>query len=276
MARDSGKASGDGVHSLRSDVVGRPSSVLERGNQACAGLVRKGVVGSAPEQAQRHTHFFEAKPAPLGGPLGSEAERGLVRALRVGDSAVFAALVDHYSPAMLRVARTFVPSREVAEEVVQETWMAVLRGLEGFEERSRLQTWLFRILINRARSQGARERRSTPFSALGETAEPTLDPDRFLSADPRYSAGPWTQPPRGRSESPERRALSADALRCVGAALDALPQRQRIAVTLRDLIGASAAEVAAELGISAVNERILLHRARSRIRRAWEKYHEGT
>jgi RNA polymerase sigma-70 factor, ECF subfamily len=203
----------------------------------------------------------------VGGPLGSEAERQLVRALRSRDEPTFAGLVERYAPAMLRVAGDYVPSREVAEEVVQDTWLALLEGLDGFEERSRLQTWLFRVLINIATTRGARERRCVPFSAyLGrvEGGSPTVDPDVVARHSP-----PWRSRP-SRTASPERCAMSAETLRSVRNALADLPERQRMVVTLRDVIGSTAEEVCATLDITPANQRVLLHRGRAWIRRAVE------
>jgi RNA polymerase sigma-70 factor (ECF subfamily) len=215
----------------------------------------------------------------LGGPRGGEAERRLIRALRDGDESTFAELVDRYAPAMLRVAAAYVPSREIAEDVVQDAWLALLKGLDRFQARARLQTWLFRILINIAKTRGARERRCIPFSALAAARDdhPLLDPARFLSADHPEMPGHWARPPRDWPHSPEQRALSTEAQGRLRSELDRLPQRQRVVVALRDVAGLTAAEVCAALDITAENQRVLLHRGRTRLRGLLEDYdpHDG-
>jgi RNA polymerase sigma-70 factor, ECF subfamily len=206
-------------------------------------------------------------PHVRGGPTGSREEHQLVQALRAGDESTFTALVDVYGPSMLRVASAYVPNREVAEEVVQDAWVALLEGLNRFEGRARLQTWLFRVLINIAKTRGRRERRCTPFSSLtDEDYGPTVDPARFLAADHPELAGHWARPPQTWSTSPEQRAVSAEALRHLREGLDHLPARQRVVVALRDVVGLSAAEVCATLDITAANQRVLLHRGRARLR----------
>jgi RNA polymerase sigma-70 factor, ECF subfamily len=177
----------------------------------------------------------------------------LITALRAGDERAFASLIDRHHGAMLRLARTFVPTDAVAEEVVQETWLAVLGQLDRFEGRSTLKTWLFRILVNRAKTRGVRERRTVPFSALSGP-----DDDGRMVDERTPAARPWCDPER-RLDSLERRA----ALR---AALAALPARQRVVVTLRDVEGLDAEEVCDLLEISQGNQRLLLHRARGRLR----------
>ncbi len=213
----------------------------------------------------------------LGGPVGSEAERKLVRALREGDESAFATLLDTYAPAMLRVASVYVPSRAIAEEVVQDTWLALLRGLDRFEERSRLQTWLFRVLVNIARTRASRERRTTPFSALAAPADEgsTVDPARFLPPGHPVWPGHWAHPPQSWDSAPESHALSAETLGWIEEALAGLSQMQRLVVTLRDVIGCPAAEVCSALDISAGNQRVLLHRGRARLRQALEDHMDG-
>jgi RNA polymerase sigma-70 factor, ECF subfamily len=200
----------------------------------------------------------------------------LLERLRAGDEAAFAELVERYSGTLLRVAQTFVPSRAVAEEVVQETWLGVLRGLDSFEGRSSLKTWLFRILTNRAKTRGERERRTVPFAALaasesGGDFEP-VDPDRFVpvAGDPR--AGFWGTPPRRWEESPDRSLQSTEAVKRVKAAIEELPRMQRLVITMRDLEGWPSEEVCNVLEISETNQRVLLHRARSKVRAALEDY----
>jgi RNA polymerase sigma-70 factor, ECF subfamily len=192
-------------------------------------------------------------------------ETSVVEALRAGDEAAFRALVREYAPAMLRVARLYVGSRAVAEEVVQEAWLGVLNGIRGFEGRSTLKTWIFRILTNIAKTRGQREGRSIPFSALaGDESEPAVDPDRFL-AD-----GQWASPPP--SFGPEERLLGDETMRVVGTAIAALPPSQALVITMRDVDGFSAEEARNALGISETNQRVLLHRARSKVRQALEDY----
>jgi RNA polymerase sigma-70 factor, ECF subfamily len=201
-------------------------------------------------------------------------ERALVDALRQGDERAFAALVDAYSPALLRVARAHVPSRAVAEEVVQEAWLAVVRGLDRFEGRSSLKTWIFKIVTNIACSRGARERRIVPFSALAaaESAnEPSVDPDRFFP--PNHSrAGHWSLAPR-RWQTPEEQLLAGEGRQVALAAIADLPPAQRTVIVLRDVEGWDAHDVCDALGISEGNQRVLLHRARSKVRAALERYH---
>jgi RNA polymerase sigma-70 factor, ECF subfamily len=202
-------------------------------------------------------------------------EAGLVAALRSGDESAFASVVDRYSPAMIRVAMAFVPSRAAAEEVVQDAWIAVIRGVDRFEGRSSLKTWMFRILTNIAIRAGARERRSVPFSALAEaenTGHPSVEPDRFLPADHERFPGHWAIMP-ARWPMPEEGLLAGETRGVIAAAIAELPAAQRTVIALRDVEGWSPEEVAAALEISAGNERVLLHRARSRVRAAVEAYY---
>jgi RNA polymerase sigma-70 factor, ECF subfamily len=179
-----------------------------------------------------------------------------LRRLRAGDESAFAELVDAYHPSMVRLAETFVPNRAVAEEVTQDTWLAVLRGIGTFEGRSSLKTWIFRILANRARSTGAREHRSVP-------VEGDLDPP-----DPRLfnRAGAWGAPPAHWSDEVDERLSAEGAVKAVLGAVARLPESQRAVVTLRDVEGLSSTEVCDVLGISEPNQRVLLHRGRSRVR----------
>jgi RNA polymerase sigma-70 factor, ECF subfamily len=198
-----------------------------------------------------------------------------VAALRRGDERAFAALVDLHTPALLRVAMAYVPSRAVAEEVVQETWIAVMRGIGDFEGRSSLKTWIFRILANVAMRGGSRERRSVPFAALAaaeDTGEPAVDPDRFLPPDHELFPGHWAIMP-ARWPTPEEGLLAGETRAVIAAAIEALPKAQRTVLALRDVEGWSSEEVCAALDISAGNQRILLHRARTRVRAAIEEYH---
>jgi RNA polymerase sigma-70 factor (ECF subfamily) len=197
----------------------------------------------------------------------------LVAALRAGDEAAFAELVDRLSPAMLRVAASYVPERAVAEEVVQEAWIAVMRGIDGFEERSSLKTWIFGILTNLAMKGGARERRSAPFSALdaADPGGPAVDPERFLPDDHERWPGHWATPPSSWT-TPEEGLLGGELRGVIVAAIERLPAAQRTVIALRDLEGWPAEEVCAALEISAANQRVLLHRARSAVRAAIEGY----
>jgi RNA polymerase sigma-70 factor, ECF subfamily len=199
----------------------------------------------------------------------------IVEALRRGDEAVFAALVDEYGPAMLRVARMYVSSRAVAEEVVQEAWLGVIGGIGRFEGRSSLKTWIFRIVTNIAKTRGEREGRSIPFSsALGrDDGEAAVDPDRFLDAG-RY-AGHWTSAPSRWSDLPEDRLVGAETVAIVEEAIAALAEVQRTVITLRDVEGWSSDEVRNALDLSETNQRVILHRARSKVRRALETYLDG-
>jgi RNA polymerase sigma-70 factor (ECF subfamily) len=201
-------------------------------------------------------------------------ERELIAALRRGDERAFAALIDACHPALLRVAMAHVPSRAVAEEVVQETWLGVLRGLDRFEGRCALKTWIFRILTNIARTRGAREQRAVPFSALAATEgvdEPSVDPERFFPADHPLLPGHWSLPPT-RWQTPEQQLLSGESQRVVLAAIADLPPAQRTVIGLRDIDGWPAREVCEALGISEGNQRVLLHRARTKVRAALERY----
>jgi RNA polymerase sigma-70 factor (ECF subfamily) len=202
----------------------------------------------------------------------------LVAALRAGDEAAFSDIVARWSPGLLRLARLHVPSQEVAEEALQETWLAVLRGIDGFEGRSSLRSWVIGILLNQARQHGRRERRSLPFAALrrmGEEGrdEPAVSPMAFQGWNgPR--PGWWIVPP-SRPEAPGER-LEAEALRhALTAAIAELPPRQREVVTMRDVLGLPADEVCAVLGVTEGNQRVLLHRARSRVRRKVEGHLTG-
>jgi RNA polymerase sigma-70 factor, ECF subfamily len=204
-----------------------------------------------------------------------EDDARLVAALSRDDADAFAALVDGHSRAMIRVAMAYVPSRAAAEEAVQETWIAVMRGIDRFEGRASLKTWIFRILTNVAMRSGARERRSLPFSALADaenTGEPTVDPDRFLSADHELFPGHWAVMP-ARWPTPEEGLLAGETRDVIAAAIAELPVAQRTVIALRDVEGWSSEEVCDALEISAGNQRILLHRARSRVRNAIEAYY---
>ncbi len=207
--------------------------------------------------------------------IAHREDETLVAALCRGDADAFAILVDRHSPAMIRVAMAYVPTRAAAEEAVQETWIGVMRGIDGFEGRASLKTWIFRILTNVAMRSGARERRSMPFSALAEaenTGEPSVDPDRFLPADHELFPGHWAIMPV-RWPTPEEGLLAGETREVITAAIAELPPAQRTVIALRDVEGWSSEEVCEALEISAGNQRILLHRARSRVRNAIESYY---
>ncbi|SRR5712692_5136283 len=196
-------------------------------------------------------------------------------ALRAGDEQAFSRLIDAHHVAMVRLALVYVPSRSVAEEVVQETWLAVLEGLDRFEGRSSLKTWIFRILMNKAITRGKREHRTLPFAALfdpaKDPAERAVDPDRFLD-EHAARPGEWARPPHRWEGAPEERLLSRETLERVGRAIEALPPSQREVIVLRDVHGWTAKEVCNVLEIAETNQRVLLHRARSKVRRALEQY----
>jgi RNA polymerase sigma-70 factor (ECF subfamily) len=189
-----------------------------------------------------------------------DADRILLRRLRDGDEQAFTTLVERYNPALLRLALSFVASRAVAEEVVQDTWLAVLRGLGRFEERSSLRTWMFTILVNRARSTGVREARSVPVADAG----PAVDASRF------GPSGAWAAPPEHWIEEAENRVDAVKLSELLRGGLDGLPPRQREVVLLRDVEGLSSAEACQVLAITEANQRVLLHRGRSRLRQLLE------
>lgn len=204
-------------------------------------------------------------------------DQDLVGALRAGDEGAFEALVVRYHAAMVRVASFYVPSRAVAEEVAQETWLAVIRGLARFEGRSSLTTWIFAILTNTARRRGERERRTVPFSSIGpmdEESGPDLEPERFRPESDHW-AGHWSDPPRPWSDAVVEHLEQAETRGVVLDAIRALAPNQRDVIALRDVEGWSADEVSTTLGITDVNQRVLLHRARVRVRAALDRHFQG-
>ena len=197
----------------------------------------------------------------------------LVERLRAGDEETFAALVDGWSGWMLRLAREHVPTASAAEEVVQETWLAVLQGLDRFRGDAALRTWVYRILLNQAKRRGVRERRTVPFASLApEDDGPTVDPARFQGTGEPHPGG-WRRFPE---EWPEQVAVTREVHRVVAEALDELPPRQRVVVTLRDVHGFGADEVCTMLDLSPGNQRVLLHRGRAVVRAHLERYFAGT
>jgi len=189
-----------------------------------------------------------------------EADGELLTRLRSGDERAFVSLVQCYQEQMLRLAAGFVPSRAVAEEVVQDTWLAALRGLDAFEGRSSLKTWLFRILVNQARTTGTREQRSVPVP----DPEPAVDPARF------DASGAWADPPEHWIEAAEERLAAGKLADRLRALIDELPARQREVVLLRDVEELTSDEVCSVLAISDGNQRVLLHRGRSRLRQLFD------
>ena len=200
-------------------------------------------------------------------------ETALLMALRHGDEAVFMAVVEAWGPAMLRLARAHVSSQAVAEEVVQEAWVGILRAVDRFEGRSSLKTWAFRIVANIAKTRGVKESRSVPFSsATADSADgPVVDPDRFQPPGDRYP-GHWQTPPE---PWPEHRLEAAETRNAALAAIAGLPPRQREIITLRDIAGFSAEEACNALDVTETNQRVLLHRARSTVRNALESHFDA-
>jgi len=204
----------------------------------------------------------------------SADDRRLVAGLRAGDEAAFEELIERYHPSLVRLAMSFVSSRAVAEDVAQDAWLGVLRGIGGFQGRSSLRTWIYRILVNTAKTRGVRESRSIPFASLGGRegdGEPAVDPGRFRPADD-VLPGAWLSPPRSWDGLPEAELLGRETLEVIDRAIDRLPPAQRQVIRLRDIDGFSAREVSELLDLSDANERVLLHRARSKVRRALEDY----
>jgi len=200
------------------------------------------------------------------------AESALLDTLRAGQEAAFEALVREHHASIVRVARIYVSNPSTAEEVAQETWLAVLNGLDRFEGRSSLRTWIFRIVTNIARTRAQRDARSVPFSSIGDTSgEPAVDHDRFAPAGHRW-AGHWKSYPDRWDSLPEKRLVGDETMARLQAAIDRLPPTQRQVITLRDVEGWSSEEVCSALEISETNQRVLLHRARSKVRQALETY----
>jgi RNA polymerase sigma-70 factor (ECF subfamily) len=201
---------------------------------------------------------------------GGADDAGLVKALRQGDEAAYRALVDRHSATLLRLASMYVSNREVAADVVQETWIGVLQGINRFEERSSLKTWICRILVNKAKTAAQREGRTITFSDLGDDElVPAVGPERFHDQGPNRDK--WSIAPQA-WDRPEERLLSKEARAVVERAIAALPANQRLTITMRDIEDLSSADTCSALGISEGNQRLLLHRARSRVRAALEAY----
>ncbi len=208
-------------------------------------------------------------------PVTVDPDAELLAGLRRGDELAFRTLVGRYNATMLRVARLHIRDAQAAEEVVQETWLAVIKGLDRFEGRSSLKTWLFSILSNRAKTRGVTEARSRPFSAFAAAdaagEEPAVDAERFQrpgDPHPRH----WAAPPVRWETLPDERLLSLETRECIAAAIEQLPPAQRAVIQLRDIEGWEADEVCELLELSSGNQRVLLHRARSKVRGALERY----
>jgi RNA polymerase sigma-70 factor (ECF subfamily) len=200
-----------------------------------------------------------------------QEEQRLVLALKAGDEQAFAELLERHHGALVRLANTFVRDRAVAEEVVQETWLAVIKGLGNFRGESSLKTWIFRILTNRAKTRAVRERRTVPFSALeADIDEPNVDPDRFLDPSHPQWPGHWASPPANWRALPEERLLAGETRELIQSVIAELPPPQQRVITLRDVEGWDSNEVCELLRVSEGNQRVLLHRARSKVRAALE------
>jgi RNA polymerase sigma-70 factor (ECF subfamily) len=208
-------------------------------------------------------------------PRGAD-ETLLLARLRVGDERAFADLVDRYQSALMSVALRYVGTRSVAEEVVQETWIGLLRGIDEFEGRSSLKTWIFRILVNTAMSRSRRERRCTPFSSLATPGDDApVEADRFIDGAGERWHGHWAAAPSDWATVPEERLMATETLACVSRAIEALPPRQREVIVLRDVEGWSSEEVRETLVLTEANQRVLLHRARAKVRAVLEREFDG-
>ncbi len=211
----------------------------------------------------------------MSSPMPSRPTTGdadLLTRARARDESAFQELIDRYHASMVRFAMAFVRDREVAEDVVQDTWLGALRGIERFEGRSSLRTWLFGILTNIARTRGVRETRSVPFSALAteDDDEPAVDPSRFFASGDH--AGAWASIPLDFEALPEESLLSSETRARIQRALETLPAAQRAVIEMRDIDGWPSADVCTALNITETNQRVLLHRARSKVRQALETY----
>ena len=229
-----------------------------------------GAVRSRPLTGGRGEPVAEERgPSTEAAPRRGPTPDPIVVAMRQGDERVFASLVDQESPAMLRLASLYAPSRAIAEEVVQETWLAVIGGLDSFEGRSSLRTWIYRILVNRAKSSGTSQRRTVSLLAEAEAAgPPAVDPARFEGPPLEH----WCSPPNKWDELPEGRLLATETLAVIERAMERLPPGQQAVFELRDLRHWTAAEVCDVLELTDGNQRVLLHRARARMRTAIEEY----
>lgn len=209
-------------------------------------------------------------------PLALVNDTHLLEMLRNSNEAAFVVLIDHYHASMFRLAKVYVSTNAVAEEVVQEAWLGVLRGIHQFQEKSSLKTWIFRILTNCAKTRALREGRSIPFSSMPDYEtqfnEPAVDAHRFIPADDPHGKGFWIIYPQRWDNIPEDRLLSQETRACINHAIEALSPVQRMVITLRDIEGWTSDEVCRFLDLSEANQRVLLHRARSKVRSALEQY----
>ena len=199
----------------------------------------------------------------------------LVAALRTGDEAAFATLIDAYQPSMVRVAMIYTNDQAQAEDVAQETWIAVLKGIGRFEGRSALKTWIFSILANRAKTKSQRERRSMPFSAFERSPNEEVESFEPAVAPACFAADGWwlaETHPSAWGDSPDAAYLSTEMRECAQMAIDALPPNQRQVITFRDVEGWSSEDVCNVLGVSETNQRVLLHRARAKVRLVLDEY----
>ena len=205
-------------------------------------------------------------------------EAVLLDSLRAGDEAAFTWLVEHYHTSLVHLARLFVRDETFAEELAQETWLAVLQGLNHFESRSSLKTWIFTILTNKAKTRGQREKRTISLTSLEDelhaSGRPTVDPERFNDSSAVGDVNHWVWGTRPASWAgvPEESLLSQETMDMIRRVIDVLPENQRRVITLRDIQELSTDEVCNILGISETNQRVLLHRARARVRQALEAY----
>jgi RNA polymerase sigma-70 factor (ECF subfamily) len=256
-------------------VARRPTGVFPTGIMV-KGRSKSGIGGTA--KLDRSDGLASTRISGGGGTVAPVAgtEEEVLAALRRGDEEAFAALVAKYNAMLMRLAMMYVRDRSVAEDVVQETWIGFLESLNRFEGRASIKTWIFRILINTAKKRLRGDRRSIPFSSLGpeafEQAEPAVDPERFLG--PEHSRWPhhWRSTPADWGGMPESRLVSNETIGMVESAIESLAPAQREVITLRDIEGWTSDEVCNVLGITDTNQRVLLHRARSKVRRELEKY----
>jgi RNA polymerase sigma-70 factor (ECF subfamily) len=212
----------------------------------------------------------ESQPA---GRYGILDEADLLDRLRAGDEPLFREVVEKLTPVLLRLARGYTPTASAAQDAVQDTWLVVLDKLDTFEGRSSLKTWTCGILVNKARRSGVKESRTLPFSsAWRDDRSPAVDPSRFHSRGSSGPAGTWSNPPVSWDQMPEERLASQEMQRVIHAAIAGLPIRQREVITARDVVGMDAPEAAAILNLTSGNQRVLLHRARSKVRATLEQY----
>ena len=216
------------------------------------------------------TDVDDIAAASLWDDLDTDEEERMVEALRQGDESAFAALVSRYHASLQRLASMYVQDAAAAEEIAQETWLGVLRGVHTFEGRSSLKTWIFRILVNRAKTRAVRGGRAIPFSKLGQTEEASEAALERIEGAASTAAGPWASTPNSWGAAPDDVLVGLEATDSIHEAVESLPPTQRVVLTLRDIEGWTSEDVCALLGISESNQRVLLHRARARVRRSLE------